>query len=185
MVGWWLGGGGGLVGGNGLFFVFVCFQYHDFQFNIMNHFQPLMSCVHINLLSLFVSILSLAYGGIYHPHSIHTPSILHPYSIHTPSILHPYYIHDPSIPNLLPQSTSSIYPPTQSTPTRCQHYSRQVVRVLFQPQQQFQQPGPNHEHLCAGSRRRRQNDVPHPKRRRYVCCWCVLPVGGVLVVYWL
>jgi hypothetical protein len=112
---------------------------------------------------------------------INTPSILHPYSIHTPSILHPYSIHTPSIPNLPPPSTSSIYPPTQSTPTRCQHYSRQVVRLLFQPQQQFQQPGPNHEHLCAGSRRRRQNDVPHPKRRRYVCWWwCYL-----LVVYWL
>ena len=170
VVGWWLGGGDGwvVVTVCSLFlFVFNIMNFNIMNFNIMNHFQPLMSCVHINLLSIFVSILSLAYGGIYHQHSIHTPSILHPCSIHT-------------------QSTSSIYPPTQSTPTRCQHHCRQVVRLLFQPQQQFQQPGPNHEHLCAGSRRRRQNDVPHPKRRRYVCCWCVLPVGGVLVVvYWL
>ena len=140
-------------------FVFNIMNFNIMNFNIMNHFQPLISCVHINLLSIFVS----------------TPSILHPCSIHTPSTPSIYLLHLP------PQSTHSIYPPTQSTPTRCQHHCRQVVRLLFQPQQQFQQPGPNHEHLCAGSRRRRQNDVPHPKRRRYVCCWwCYL-----LVVYWL
>ena len=94
----WLGGGWVVVvdwlvvTGGSLFL----FGFNIMNFNIMNHFQPLMSCVHINLLSIFVSILSLAYGGIYHQHSIHTPSILHPYSIHTQSSSSIYLLNLPS-----------------------------------------------------------------------------------------